>query len=70
MIQQMNQSWKVHLTYTRNAYTSTGEYVGGTTNLAQRVETTYNGSTISFGEYFEVRFPFPNGFILKDYLSV
>jgi len=54
-----------NFSYTRDAYTTTGFYIGGTTNLAERVSTTYNGSTISYGEYFEIRFPFPNGFIFE-----
>lgn len=54
-----------NFSYTRAAYSTTGVYIGGTTNTSQRVSTTYNGSTISFGEYFEVRFPFVGGFIFE-----
>lgn len=47
------------LQYSRNAYsTTTGAYVGGTTNSAENVKTTYNGSSTSSGEYIELRFPF------------
>ena len=48
-----------NLTYTRQAYVSgTGVYQGGTTTLSQRVQTTYNTSSISYGEMVQLKFPF------------
>jgi len=58
-----------NLLYTRDSYLNTKPtesiYIGGTTTTSQNVSTTYNGTLISQGEYFEVRFPFPHGFIFE-----
>jgi hypothetical protein len=48
-----------NLTYTRNAYWTTGQYIGGTGNSAQNVTTPYDTTSTSSGEYFHCKFPFP-----------